>query len=347
MIRRAIPVSRLLVRIFDCLSRLDTTYVGNFIVERPEDDSLVATTKAKEELPKPWTLFMDGSSCIDGSRAGLILTNLEGIEFTYALRFRFDATNNEAEYEALIAGLRSQSKWVYRPVPRNPQQKLTPIMSPWPFYKWGIDIARPFPKGPGKVKFLIVAIDYFTKWIEGKPVTTITGTIHSKIGVKSCASISALPPSSIHKPMACNGDTQFSLTYGTEAIISAEIGMPTSRTAEIEMAQNDEALEINIDLLEERREQAAIHKARSKEKMEKYYNSKVRNKSFKLGDLVYRNNDASHARDSRKLGPKWEGPYEVTEALGKGAYKLRDRDGKLLPRTWNVRNLKKCYVHEI
>ncbi|GJS14553.1 reverse transcriptase domain-containing protein [Tanacetum coccineum] len=59
-----------------------------------------------EELPKPWTLFTDGSSCIDGSRAGLIWTNLEGVEFTYAMRFRFEATNNEVEYEALIAGLR-------------------------------------------------------------------------------------------------------------------------------------------------------------------------------------------------------------------------------------------------
>nr|GEY76663.1 reverse transcriptase domain-containing protein [Tanacetum cinerariifolium] len=34
---------------------------------------------------------------------------------------------------------------------------------------------RPFPERPGKVKFLIVAIDYFTKWIEAKPVATITG----------------------------------------------------------------------------------------------------------------------------------------------------------------------------
>ncbi|GKF10827.1 reverse transcriptase domain-containing protein [Tanacetum coccineum] len=59
-----------------------------------------------EELPEPWTLFTDGSSCIDGSGAGLILTNPEGIEFTYAMRFRFEATNNEAEYEALITGLR-------------------------------------------------------------------------------------------------------------------------------------------------------------------------------------------------------------------------------------------------
>ncbi|GKD70540.1 hypothetical protein Tco_1324630 [Tanacetum coccineum] len=74
---------------------------------------------------------------------------------------------------------------------------------------------------------------------------------------------------------------------------------------------------------------------------------RVRNTSFKPGDLVYRNNKASHAEDGGKLGPKWEGPYEVTEALGKRTYKLRDRSGNILPRTWNACNLKKCYVHEM
>ncbi|GJY02553.1 hypothetical protein Tco_0360705 [Tanacetum coccineum] len=81
--------------------------------------------------------------------------------------------------------------------------------------------------------------------------------------------------------------------------------------------------------------------------MERYYNSKVRSISFKPGDLVYCNNDTSRAEGTGKLGPKWEGPYEVTEALGKGAYKLGGRDGKQLPRTWNISNLKKCYVHQI
>ncbi|GKD06808.1 hypothetical protein Tco_1181782 [Tanacetum coccineum] len=45
-----------------------------------------------------------------------------------------------------------------------------------------------------------------------------------------------------------------------------------------------------------------------------------------------------------KLGPKWEGPYEVTEALGDGAYKLQTMDNTDLPRTWNIANLKKCYL---
>ncbi|GJX26723.1 reverse transcriptase domain-containing protein [Tanacetum coccineum] len=80
--------------------------LADFIVERPEEDSPDTLMAEEEEVPEPWILFMDGSSCIDGSRAGLILTNPEGVEFTYALRFRFDTTNNEAEYEALIFGLK-------------------------------------------------------------------------------------------------------------------------------------------------------------------------------------------------------------------------------------------------
>ncbi|GKF55794.1 reverse transcriptase domain-containing protein, partial [Tanacetum coccineum] len=78
----------------------------DFIVERPEEDSPDTLMEVEEALPEPWIFFTDGSSCIDGFGAGLILTNPEGMKFNYALRFRFDATNNKAEYEALIARLR-------------------------------------------------------------------------------------------------------------------------------------------------------------------------------------------------------------------------------------------------
>jgi hypothetical protein len=48
-------------------------------------------------------------------------------------------------------------------------------MSSWPFYMWGVDILGPFPASQGQVKFLQVAVDYFTKWIEAEPVATISG----------------------------------------------------------------------------------------------------------------------------------------------------------------------------
>ncbi|GKC59968.1 reverse transcriptase domain-containing protein [Tanacetum coccineum] len=51
-------------------------------------------------------MFTYGASSSDGSEAGLILINPEGKEYTYILIFEFETTNNEAEYEALLAGLR-------------------------------------------------------------------------------------------------------------------------------------------------------------------------------------------------------------------------------------------------
>nr|GEY70617.1 reverse transcriptase domain-containing protein [Tanacetum cinerariifolium] len=109
--------------------------------------------------------------------------------------------------------------------------------------------------------------------------------------------------------------------------------MPTYRTAAVDVVNNDEELRLNLDLLEERRELAAISEAKSKSKMMKYYNARVRGVAFMPGDFVYRSNDASHAVAGGKLGPKWEGPYEVTEALGNRAYKLRSTEGTMLPRT--------------
>ncbi|GJU28982.1 reverse transcriptase domain-containing protein [Tanacetum coccineum] len=76
------------------------------------------------KLQEPWILFTDGSSCVDGSGAGLILTNPEGMEFTYALRFEFTATNNEAEYEALIAGLRIAARMGVRNLEANVDSRL-------------------------------------------------------------------------------------------------------------------------------------------------------------------------------------------------------------------------------
>ena len=46
------------------------------------------------------------------------------------------------------------------------------MMAPWPFSQWSLDILGPFPIGTRQMKFLVVGIDYFTKWVEGKHYTT-------------------------------------------------------------------------------------------------------------------------------------------------------------------------------
>ena len=59
-------------------------------------------------------------------------------------------------------------------VQRLPAERLTTISSPWPFAQWGIDIVDPLPQDKGQVKFILVAIDYFTKWVEAEALATIT-----------------------------------------------------------------------------------------------------------------------------------------------------------------------------
>ncbi|GJZ18622.1 reverse transcriptase domain-containing protein [Tanacetum coccineum] len=324
--------------------------LADFIVERPEVDSSDTLMEVEEALHEPWILF--------------------------------DATNNEAEYEALIAGLRIAEQMGVKNLQENVDSRLVANQVNGMYFAKEADMIRYLEK----VRALTSSFKAFA--IKQVPRSGNTGSSGRRRYIEYLTE-ETLPPDvkkarAIRQPLqanyvlreihegscsmhaeranrslgegikarldaksknwmdelshvlwahctmikSSNGYTPFSLTYRTEAVIPAEIGMPTLRTAEVDLGQNNEALEINLDLLEENREQAAIRKAKSKAKMGKYYNSKVRSTSFKSGDLVYRNNDASRTEDTGKLGPKWEGLYEVTEALENGAYKLRDHDGK-------------------
>nr|XP_043639646.1 uncharacterized protein LOC122610749 [Erigeron canadensis] len=84
--------------------------LADFLAEVPVNETkkrkVIQVKPEEPEDLKAWKLFTDGASSADGSGAGLILTSPEGKEFTYALRFDFKASNNAAEYEALLAGLR-------------------------------------------------------------------------------------------------------------------------------------------------------------------------------------------------------------------------------------------------
>nr|GEV64709.1 hypothetical protein [Tanacetum cinerariifolium] len=397
--------------------------LADFLADMPDKsppDALVV-----ENQQEPWTLFTDGSSCVDGSGA---------------------ASNNEAEYEALIAGLRIAAQMGVRnvhvsvdsklvanqvlgayvakeenmirylekvkslvsgfanfsinQVPRSNNKKadalskiastsfahvskqvLVEILKEKSIQekeeasKLGIKgrqyellevvlYRRSFLKpwlrcvGPLQADYVIREIHeescsmHAVKHLQSNGLVEranrILGEgIKARLGEENKNWIEELPHVLwAHRTMIklSHGDTPFSLTYGTKAVIPVEIGMPTYRTAAVDTVHNDEELRLNLDLLEERRERAAIREAKAKLKMTKYYNARVRGVTFRPGDFVYRCNDASHAVDEVKLGPKWEGPYEVTKALGDGAYKLRSTDGTVLPRTWNFASLKKCYI---
>ncbi|XP_027182223.1 uncharacterized protein LOC113780640 [Coffea eugenioides] len=145
-------------------------------------------------------------------------------------------------------------------------------------------------------------------------------------------------------PRSATQETPFSLTYGAEAVIPAEILTPSSRLAAYAAEVNQEERQLDLDLVDERRDLASAQIASYKNTLSRYYNARVRHRRFQPGDLVLRKNSVSRIETQGKLGPKWEGPYLVVESSLNGCCKLSYRDGTLVPRIWHAENLKMYYA---
>ena len=68
----------------------------------------------------------------------------------------------------------------HAPVSHRPGVEMQVITGPCPFALWGLDLLGPFPKAPGQYTMLIVAIDYFAKWIEAVPLVKTTVSVVQK-----------------------------------------------------------------------------------------------------------------------------------------------------------------------
>ncbi|XP_076925001.1 uncharacterized protein LOC143587653 [Bidens hawaiensis] len=101
-----------------------------------------------------------------------------------------------------------------------------------------------------------------------------------------------------------NSKTPFSLTYGTEAMIPAKIGIPSASALFID--NNNHELRMNLDLLKEWRKLATIREHNYKRQLQKYYNSRVEKCEFDAGDFVFRNNEDSGQEPPGKMSPTWE-----------------------------------------
>ncbi|GFS29293.1 hypothetical protein Acr_00g0006120 [Actinidia rufa] len=428
--------------------------LADFIVESTyEDTPQPETTPLEEEIPNEpaqalahWILFVDGSSNQHGCGAGLVIRAPSGEQMEYAIRMGFKATNNEAEYEALLAGLRittelgAQSLEVFsdsqlvvnqvqgdylakdarmiaylgevkavsakikefkiHQIPREDNKKadaLANLASTFEFISdrciplefltspsivianqvlqteenptWldeiiaylregilprinsklaasntdprdfafsragftravsshrdgtnvqplairpvGIDILGPLPQAPLQRKFLIVAIDYFTKWIEAQPLAKITEKntrdfvwkhLVCRFGVpkviisdnarqfdndrnlkarleRSKSEWAENLPSILWAYHTTSriptGETPYSMVFGTESVIPVEIGMPSFRVLTFDKETNEAELRHNLDLLEERRESAQLRQTAYKCQVAKYYNQEL------------------------------------------------------------------------
>ncbi|KAK9120857.1 hypothetical protein Syun_018474 [Stephania yunnanensis] len=75
----------------------------------------------------------------------------------------------------------------------------------------------------------------------------------------------------------------------------------------------------------------------------RFDNSRVKKKFFQPKEYVMRKAEISQPISVGKFSPKWEGPYKVCKKVASGAYKLETLDGKEIPQSWNISNLRKFY----
>ena len=134
------------------------------------------------------------------------------------------------------------------------------------------------------------------------------------------------------------------MSYGAEVIIPIEMGFSTLRTQSFNPGDNDELLERSLDLIEERRESAMVQLAYYQHKLKQGYDTKVKLRPLEPRDLVLRKVLGTAKNPVwGKLRPNWEGSYRITSLASIGAYFLEDLDKHVIPRPWNVNNLRRYY----
>ena len=139
-------------------------------------------------------------------------------------------------------------------------------------------------------------------------------------------------------------ETPFALAFGTEAVAPVEVGLKSPRIELATVEHNDEALRLNLDLLDEKREQVLRRTEDYQRKTARYYNQKVKPRSYTSGDLVLKKLMPARKNPSHgKLGPNWEGPYIISRVVRPGNYELQTKEGKTLQHAWNAEHLKRFY----
>lgn len=187
----------------------------------------------------------------------------------------------------------------------------------------------PFKRAQGCFTHLFVAIDKFSKWIEAKPVATIT-TMH-RFGV----------PNKIitNNGTQFTGRSPFFLVYGAEAMLLSEMEFESLRFRNFNEECYDQDCVEDLNQLEEAREAALIQSARI-QGLWRYHNRNVRSRAFIVGDMVLRKIQTT--RDRHKLSSLWEELFIISKVTRPGAYRLKHEDGSIMENSWNIEHLR-CY----
>ncbi|XP_075101718.1 uncharacterized protein LOC142177150 [Nicotiana tabacum] len=170
-----------------------------------------------------------------------------------------------------------------------PPNKLNVMGSPWPFAAWGMDLIGPIePVASNRHRFILVAIDYFTKWVEASLYKAVTKNMTTT--------------------RTSTGEMPYMLVYGTEAMIPAEVEIPSLRV--IQEAKLDDAEWIcvrqeQLMLIDEQRMDAVCHGQLYQNRMASAFSNKVKTQKFAPAQLVLRKIFRHQEEAKGKLAPNW------------------------------------------
>ena len=138
------------------------------------------------------------------------------------------------------------------------------------------------------------------------------------------------------------------MVYGAEAVLPSDIRHDSPRVANYVEADNEQARQEALDLLDEKWDMALARSAVYQQDMQRYHNRRVRTRAFQVGDLVLRL--IQDQTGIHKLSPPWEGPFVVSKNLHNGSYYLIDvrEDSRSSEeetrRPWNIALLRPYYT---
>jgi hypothetical protein len=114
-----------------------------------------------------------------------------------------------------------------------------------------------------------------------------------------------------------------------------------NESARVLMGSSRENEEVDKDLVEIDRLDAAANQVKYQEETRKWRDKKVSLKNIQVGDFVLKRK--KNTNSASKLQVAWEGPYIIMSSVRDGAFRLKDEEGVDLPHSWNVDNLCKFF----
>ena len=139
------------------------------------------------------------------------------------------------------------------------------------------------------------------------------------------------------------------MVYSAEAVLPSDIRHDSPRVANYVEADNEQACQEALDLLDKKPDMALARSAVYQQDLRRYHSRQVKTRTFQEGDLVLRL--IQDQTDMHKLSPPWEGPFVVSKNLHNGSYYLIDvrehkdsRKSEETRRPWNIAHLRPYYT---